>query len=128
VNVNPSGFFEACAISRGTSLDWRKLGARAAWEGLGAEAARKHKPHGLVVLGAPGQVDSCGSCRVRGTCGRCPGKSWMESGQLEKPVPHYCEVSQLLSGERPGDGTMDRDVRPLPTPSEAPTVSAAGGD
>lgn len=96
VNVNPSGFFEACAISRGTSLDWRRLGAKAAWEGLGVEAKRKHAPAALQVLGGPGTVDSCGSCRVRGTCGRCPGKSWMESGHVEKPVPHYCDVSAQL--------------------------------
>jgi radical SAM protein with 4Fe4S-binding SPASM domain len=96
VNVNPSGHFEACAISRGTSLDWRALGAAAAWEGLGPEAARTHRPAHAAALGAPGAVDNCGSCKVRGACSRCPGKSWLESGDVEKPVPHHCDVSALL--------------------------------
>jgi radical SAM protein with 4Fe4S-binding SPASM domain len=100
INVNPSGFFEACAISRGTALDWRKLGAEAAWAGLAVEATRKHAPVAPEKLGGPGTVDSCGACRVRGTCGRCPGKSWMESGHVEKPVPHYCDVSAELAAGR----------------------------
>jgi radical SAM protein with 4Fe4S-binding SPASM domain len=128
LNVNPSGFFEACAISRGTSLDWRKLGAKAAWAGLAVEATRKHASSGLVTLGAPGTVDSCGSCRVRGTCGRCPGKSWMESGHVEKPVPHYCDVSGLLAGERPAASMPVSDVRSPTASAEAPAVPAAGGD
>jgi radical SAM protein with 4Fe4S-binding SPASM domain len=118
LNVNPSGFFEACAISRGTSLDWRKLGAKAAWDALAVEATRKHAPFALTVLGAPGTVDSCGACRVRGTCGRCPGKSWMESGHVETPVPHYCDVSGMLAA----------DVRPRSSPPEAPAVPASGRD
>jgi radical SAM protein with 4Fe4S-binding SPASM domain len=128
VNINPAGFFEACAISRGTSLDWRALGAKAAWAGLAVEARRTHSGFALKTLGAPGTVDSCGSCRVRGACGRCPGKSWMESGHVEKPVAHYCQVSTALVGHRLGGDKVSADVESQRAAAQTPTVPAAGGD
>jgi MoaA/NifB/PqqE/SkfB family radical SAM enzyme len=93
-NVDPSGHFEACAISRATSLDWRAQGAAQAWESLAAEAARVHAAPAAATLGGPGTVEDCGACAVRGGCSRCPGKSWLEAGAPERAVPHHCDISQ----------------------------------
>jgi len=91
-NIDPSGHFEACAISRATSLDWRELGAVEAWAGLAQEAATVHRS-AAPLRGGPGAVDDCGACGARGGCSRCPGKSWLEAGAIQRPVPHYCEVT-----------------------------------
>jgi radical SAM protein with 4Fe4S-binding SPASM domain len=94
-NVDPSGHIEACAISRGTSLDWREIGAGGAWEGLAGEASRAHRFADGKGQRFPGSdtMGSCGNCSARGGCGRCPGKSWLETGDVEKPVAHYCDIT-----------------------------------
>ncbi|MHB1845904.1 MAG: radical SAM protein [Deltaproteobacteria bacterium] len=96
-NVNPSGHVEPCVISRGVSVDVREVGAAAAWEALRVEAER--------VNG--GEGESCGSCGARGGCSRCPGLSWMETGHVERPVAHHCEVTATklkILGKEPPPG------------------------
>jgi MoaA/NifB/PqqE/SkfB family radical SAM enzyme len=95
LGVDPSGRFVACPISPQTALDWRKLGAAAAWQGLGSEAARRHAAEARAPTGMPGAVDNCGACSARGSCSRCPGKSWMETRDVERPVTQYCQISRL---------------------------------
>jgi radical SAM protein with 4Fe4S-binding SPASM domain len=94
LGVDPSGHFVACPICPATSLDWRKVGSAEAWKGLAPEAARKHAATSARA-GGPGSVDNCGACSARGGCSRCPGKSWMETGDAERPVPQHCDVSKL---------------------------------
>lgn len=95
-NINPSGHFEACAIARATSVSWREVGAARAWEALRAESERVHAwtPKASLVFPSEGsKPEGCGSCAARGGCSRCPGKSWLEAGDVEKAVPHHCEVT-----------------------------------
>jgi hypothetical protein len=96
VSIDPSGHFEACPISRATSLPWRELGGAAAWQGLAAEAERRH--HTATASGAPGEVHDCGACSARGGCSRCPGKSWMEAGDVALPVAQHCDISLIKIG------------------------------
>jgi MoaA/NifB/PqqE/SkfB family radical SAM enzyme len=95
LGVDPSGHIVACPISPETSFDWRQGGTESAWKGLAAEAARRHAEERRAKPGRPGSVDSCGACTAREGCSRCPGKSFMETGDAERPVIEHCRVSAL---------------------------------
>jgi radical SAM protein with 4Fe4S-binding SPASM domain len=95
LGVDPSGHFVPCPISPATSLAWRDLGGAEAWKGLAPEAARRHATPTHARTGGPGSVDNCGACTTRGGCSRCPGKSWMETGDAERPVSQHCDISTL---------------------------------
>jgi radical SAM protein with 4Fe4S-binding SPASM domain len=95
LGIDPSGHFVACPISPATALDWRALGSAEAWKRLAPEAARRHAAATNARADGPGSVDNCGACTARGGCSRCPGKSWMETGDAERPVSQHCDISKL---------------------------------
>ena len=37
----------------------------------------------------------CRSCNLRQFCAWCPGKSYLEYGNLTTPIPYYCELAKL---------------------------------
>ncbi len=41
----------------------------------------------------PDYLRRCGRCFLKGLCGQCPAKSWMEHGTLDTPVEYLCEVA-----------------------------------
>ena len=102
LNVDPSGHIEPCVIARGTSVDWREVGVKAAWEALAAEAARQHRDSA-----------GCGTCGSRGGCSRCPGLSWMESGGIEGRIDHHCEITSLKLRD-PRKGRMKDRTETVP--------------
>ncbi len=38
-------------------------------------------------------LNKCGRCFLKGLCEQCPGKSWMEYGNLDTPVDYLCLVA-----------------------------------
>lgn len=38
-------------------------------------------------------VRRCAFCFLKGLCGQCPAKSWMEHGTLDTPVEYLCDVA-----------------------------------
>ena len=40
----------------------------------------------------PDYLDRCARCFLKGLCGQCPAKSWMEHGALDTPVEYLCEL------------------------------------
>jgi radical SAM protein with 4Fe4S-binding SPASM domain len=41
----------------------------------------------------------CGRCFLKGLCGQCPAKSWMEHGTLDTPVEYFCQVTHVQAIE-----------------------------
>ena len=41
----------------------------------------------------PDYLNRCAKCFLKGLCEQCPGKSWMEYGNLDTPVEYLCEVA-----------------------------------
>lgn len=37
----------------------------------------------------------CRTCNVRSLCQSCPGKAYLETGDYEKPVPYFCNLTKL---------------------------------
>lgn len=40
-----------------------------------------------------GYLLHCANCFLKGLCGQCPAKSWMEYGTLDTPVEYFCEIA-----------------------------------
>jgi len=40
-------------------------------------------------------LDRCARCSLKGLCGQCPAKSWMEHGTLDTPVEYLCRVAHV---------------------------------
>lgn len=41
-------------------------------------------------------IDSkCKYCRLREICHWCPGRAYLEKGDIEAPIPYYCELAKL---------------------------------
>lgn len=40
------------------------------------------------------QANDCASCSIRQLCYSCPGKAWLEKGDLEAKVDWFCEVAK----------------------------------
>ena len=40
----------------------------------------------------PDYLARCARCFLKGLCGQCPAKSWMETGTLDTPVEYLCEL------------------------------------
>lgn len=38
----------------------------------------------------------CNGCRLRDTCRWCPGRALVETGDIEKPIDYYCQLSEKL--------------------------------
>jgi radical SAM protein with 4Fe4S-binding SPASM domain len=64
----------------------------------------------------------CAVCFLRGLCGQCPAKSWMEHGTLDDPVRYLCclahtqarQLGLLDDGERAWEvGDWSRRIRVL---------------
>ncbi len=41
----------------------------------------------------PEYLEKCARCFIKGFCEQCPGKSWSEYGELDKPVDYLCRVA-----------------------------------
>ncbi len=40
-----------------------------------------------------GYFARCARCFLKGLCGQCPAKSWMEHGVLDRPVEYLCDIA-----------------------------------
>lgn len=44
-------------------------------------------------------LSRCSRCFLKGLCGQCPAKSWMEHGTLDTPVDYFCQVAHVQAVE-----------------------------
>jgi MoaA/NifB/PqqE/SkfB family radical SAM enzyme len=84
-NIDPFGNIYLCRLIRKPAINLHKVDI--AW------AMRKILPFFRNKKFKRGS--ECGCCRLRGNCWVCPGKSYLESGNLEGKIGYYCELSRL---------------------------------
>jgi radical SAM protein with 4Fe4S-binding SPASM domain len=86
-HVSPYGELLFCNSVRKPSSDLRKQSFRQGFYGLFPKIrSQKFK------------TDSpCRKCSLRSICLWCPGKAYLETGNIEAPVQHYCELAKLWS-------------------------------
>ena len=41
----------------------------------------------------PDYLARCARCFLRGLCGQCPARSWMENGTLDTPAEYLCRIA-----------------------------------
>ena len=41
----------------------------------------------------PEYLKRCARCFIRGLCGQCPARSWIEHGTFDSPVEYLCRVA-----------------------------------
>jgi radical SAM protein with 4Fe4S-binding SPASM domain len=83
--VNPYGELFFCNSMRKPSLQLRNESFR---EGFYRFFSR--------IRSQKFKTDSpCRKCNVRSVCLWCPGKAYLETGNMEAPIPYYCDLAQL---------------------------------
>lgn len=45
-------------------------------------------------------LDNCGKCTLINLCHWCPAHAFLETGELDLPVPYFCEVTKARWGDR----------------------------
>jgi radical SAM protein with 4Fe4S-binding SPASM domain len=43
----------------------------------------------------PRYLETCARCPLAGFCEQCPGKAWMEHGEMDAPAEYFCEVTHV---------------------------------
>jgi radical SAM protein with 4Fe4S-binding SPASM domain len=83
--VSPYGELFFCNSVRKPSLDLRRHSFKQGFYGLFPKIrSQKFK------TGSP-----CRKCPLRSVCLWCPGKAYLETGNMEAPISYYCELAKL---------------------------------
>jgi len=89
-NVDPYGFFYPCLLLKHpeSGYDLKK--------GSLQDALLKFFP-GIRKLKAsnPDYQARCAICFLKGLCQQCPARSWIEHGELDRPVEYHCRIAHL---------------------------------
>jgi radical SAM protein with 4Fe4S-binding SPASM domain len=84
-HIDPNGYMSACLMSRVPAYDLRQGTFHKGWHdfmpGVRAQKRTRQTP--------------CQHCDLISLCGQCPGWAQMESGDLEEPVAHLCQIAHL---------------------------------
>jgi len=82
--VNPSGELFFCNSIRKPSWDLhRHPFRRGFYEFFAKIRSAKFKTN-----------SPCRRCRLQSSCQRCPGRAYLETGDMEAPIPYYCELAK----------------------------------
>ncbi len=86
--VDAYGNFQPCMMLRHPDCvyDLRKGSLKDALESFFPRMREKRATN-------PEYLAKCARCFLKGLCGQCPAKSWMEHGTLDTPVEYLCEVA-----------------------------------
>ena len=122
--IDPYGNLQLCQLSRKKSADVREASFTKGWD---EDLARFRT--------RPWQSNSvCRTCNLIALCASCPGAAEMETGDAEKLVPKFCEITHgrvfaLMGdgyGHRPDASCCLGEARPEGARLDAPTPAAAG--
>ena len=84
-NIDPSGRMFLCNLIRKPSFSLLKTNIDDAQNKLLSEARGKK----FVSR------TKCTGCGLRGVCSWCPGKAYLETGDMEAPLEYYCRLASL---------------------------------
>jgi len=81
--------FRLCAslCAPGTMCDLRRVTLREAWETFAPSV--RARPAISAAL-----VDGCRRCALAHLCQNCPANAFLETGELEAVVPHFCALAK----------------------------------
>lgn len=86
-HIDPYGQLTPCIISRAETFNLRNGEFITGWKCfLGQIRSR------LALT-----IQQCDSCQLYVLCQQCPGKSYLETGNLEEPVEFFCKLGHLRS-------------------------------
>lgn len=86
--IDPYGRFKFCLFSKKFSSDLRKESFREAF----------YKTISVVLNERFKTASKCRSCHLRPICYWCPARAYLETGNEEKPVRHYCLLAKAIAG------------------------------
>lgn len=90
--IDPFGRLKFCNLSEKFSIDLKTTSFK--------EGFYKVFPQ---LLNERFETDSkCQDCRLRPVCYYCPARAYLETGNEEGPVPHYCQLAKGLAQEMSG--------------------------
>jgi radical SAM protein with 4Fe4S-binding SPASM domain len=84
-NVNPYGLMSICPFTQHASYDLRGGSVAEGWSGFIP----------AVLARSPRTPNPCPTCDLLWLCNRCAGKSYLETGDEEAPIPFWCDVAKL---------------------------------
>ena len=88
--INPYGRLKFCSFTDKFSSDLKKISF--------------HKGYYKVfpkLLNEKFNTDSpCRNCNLRPICYYCPARAYLETGDEEAPVPHYCELAKAMAEQK----------------------------
>ena len=83
-HVDPTGTMHSCMLYRKNGYDLLNRPLDFGWR----EHIARQRELKITDKG-------CNSCSQRGTCGRCPAASVLETGDEGRSLPYFCEITQL---------------------------------
>lgn len=86
-HIDPYGQLVPCILSRTDVFNLRVKSFVTGWEIF----------LGKIRSTPKGPVTRCDSCQLSVLCQQCPGKSYLETGQMEDPIEFFCKIGHLRS-------------------------------
>jgi radical SAM protein with 4Fe4S-binding SPASM domain len=97
--IDPYGQLQLCQLSRKRSFSVRERGFGEGWD--------EHLPRFRSQTWRSNSV--CRSCNLASLCASCPGANELESGDVEKLVPQFCEITHRRVFALMGEGLGHRE-------------------
>jgi len=89
INIDPYGKMFFCCFMREPSIDLLKQDIQEALFGLFPQVAKNNFDKDSV----------CRSCQIRYLCYSCPGRAFLEKGDIESPIEWFCQSAHLVTGK-----------------------------
>lgn len=89
IRIDPYGRLVMCVTLRTPAFDVLSTGVGDAYR----------KAMAWLRSRRPAQGSACRMCRKRAWCESCPGKALLETGEMELPVPYYCELADHMAAK-----------------------------
>jgi len=116
-HIDPYGGLHGCLMTRKIGFSLREMPFREAFARI------------LPALGGKRREDSrCNGCGTHDTCGRCPGFSEWETGDLHAHADYLCTIGELRKEIFTGpQGPNGEDTIPLSLAGEGAASGCSGG-
>jgi radical SAM protein with 4Fe4S-binding SPASM domain len=86
IYIDPYGRAFLCPLIRDTGVDLLRSGVRRALSALRPLFSGRRYRGG----------SECRTCGLSAHCPRCPGEAYLETGDVEAPIPYYCALTRKL--------------------------------
>lgn len=87
--INPNGWLRFCVLSDKFNVDLKTTPFKDSFYSF----------HRKILAERFKTNSPCRDCKLRSVCYYCPGRSFLETGNEEGPVPYYCQLAQEMEKE-----------------------------